>query len=193
MPSMSGSVKVPLLGQVPKGALFAGALAAVGVGGYLLYRKSKQNTAAASGGYGYGSTAYGYAEGAPGYYGYNYAYGGGYGTSGMGGGGYTPYPFASAYGYGAYGYGYYNPYTGQWIGGPPTTNPPPVGGGGGSSGGGTGKPPTTHTVTANGHQTMQALARANHIQKSTLLILNPHLGYLWGSGKPIPRGTRVKV
>jgi hypothetical protein len=194
--SMPSSVKVPLLGNVPKGALFAGGLAAVGVSGYLLWRKSKQNAAATTGSTSYGYGATGYGESSPGYYGYNYAYGGGYGTSGMGAG-VTPYPVGSEYGYGAYGYGDYNPYTGQYLGGgvgtTPVTTPTPVGGGGGSSGGGVGKPATTHTITANGHQNMQQLAKANHISKAQLLLLNPHLGYLWGSGKPIPSRTRVKV
>lgn len=97
-------VHVPLLGDVPKGGVFAGMLAVVGVGGYLIYKKLKKPAtppvAATGYGYGYGTHAYGYG----------YAYGGysPYGYGGFGGG--IPFPYGyqpSPFGYG---------------GGPPTTN-----------------------------------------------------------------------
>lgn len=126
MPNAPGkTVHIPVLGNVPKGAVIAGGGAAVVVTGYLIYRAKKSGTAASGSQYGYGAGAYGY--------GYNafYGYGSQYGSYGQGGGGYTPYPTGAEYGYGAYGYGYYNPYTGQWIG--PTQTQPP----------GTQKPPAT--------------------------------------------------
>jgi len=107
-------VKVPVLGNVPRGAVIAGAGSAIVITGYLIYRSRKQKQATAYGygttAYGYGASAYAYGTGYPGYY--------GYGTD------FQPFPFGSEYGYGAYGYGYYNPYTGQWIG--PTQQTPPV-------------------------------------------------------------------
>lgn len=105
---MPKTVHVPGLGNVPKGAVIAGGIGAVGVTGYMLWRHSQQQqaaTAASTNGYGYGSSSYGYN----GYYGYGSEFQG--------------YPVGEEYGYGAYGYGYYNPYTGQYIG--------PYGGGGG--------------------------------------------------------------
>jgi hypothetical protein len=124
---MPKTIKVPLLGQVPKGAVIAGAGAAVVVTGYLIYKHSQDATSAA-GATGYGAAAYGYNAGLP----FNtfYGYGSNYAPSGV-----TPYPVGSEYGYGAYGYGDYNPYTGQYLGGgvgttvpptvpPPTTTPP---------------------------------------------------------------------
>lgn len=116
---MPNTVKVPLLGNVPKGGLVAGGLAAVGVGAYLWY-KHQQGAATPAGteyAYGYGG------ENQAGYYGYgSYAYGGS-----MGSGMVNPYPVGSEYGYGAYGYGYYNPYTGQYLGGGTGgTSTPPV-------------------------------------------------------------------
>ena len=102
---MPTDVHVPLLGDVPKGGLFAGVLAAVGVGGYYVYKHYKnQQTAAANAAqstnasaYGYGATAYGYGSpysygyGVSSQYGYGYgAYGYGYGEYGYGGGGTTP-------------------------------------------------------------------------------------------------------
>jgi len=112
---MPSTVKVPLLGQVPKGAVIAGAGAAVVVTGYLIYKHSKDATGAA-GATGYGAAAYGYNAGLP----YNtfYGYGSNYAPSGV-----TPYPVGSEYGYGAYGYGDYNPYTGQYLGGASSTTP----------------------------------------------------------------------
>jgi hypothetical protein len=99
-------VKVPLLGNVPKGALFAGGLAVVGVGGYLWYKHQKNQAIAETPGaagygaaaYGYGAAAYGYAMSAFGY-GYGpYGYGfGQYGAAGFAPGGGYPYP---PYGYG---------------------------------------------------------------------------------------------
>lgn len=202
---MPSSVKVPLLGKVPKGALIMGVGGGAIVGGYLLYRH-KQNAAAPTAGgegYGYGSAAYGY--GGDGYYsgGSEFAYGG---QSGSGyGGGITPYPVASEYGYGAYGYGYYNPYTGQWLGPgqqqPPTTGGGTTGGGtgstggtgGGTGGGGTGAGSGTHTITANGKLDLYYTAKVHGITEGKLIRLNPKLSHLVGSKKPIPRGTRVKV
>jgi hypothetical protein len=103
--------KIPLLGEVPKGGLVAGGLAAVGVGGYLWWKHQQNASAPAAGGeYGYGAYGYGSGESAQGYY--------GYGSGGsMGSGLVNPYPQGSEYGYGAFGYGYYNPYTGQYLGG----------------------------------------------------------------------------
>lgn len=118
---MPNTVKVPLLGTMPKGAVIAGAGAAVIVTGYLIYKHNKQSTATGATAYGYGASAYGYGasaygSGYPGYYGYGFDF--------------QPYPTGSEYGYGAYGYGYYNPYTGQYIGPsptqPPTTPPSPT-------------------------------------------------------------------
>lgn len=123
---MPSTIKLPLLGNVPKGAAIAGGGAAVVVTAYLIYKHNKAGTgvtgAAATG---YGAAAYGYNTGLP----YNtfYGYGANYAPSGV-----TPYPVGSEYGYGAYGYGNYNPYTGQYLGGassttpttPPTTTPP---------------------------------------------------------------------
>lgn len=119
-------VKLPLVGNVPRGAVLMGGGAAVIVTGYLIYRHNKQSTLASA--YGYGASAYGYGQSS--YYGYGFNYGAYSGAGGGGGGGgMTPYPTGAEYGYGAYGYGYYNPYTGQWIG--PTQQQPPT------------KPPTT--------------------------------------------------
>jgi hypothetical protein len=67
---------------------------------------------------------------------------------------------------------------GKWYRVPPPTNP-------------TG--PTTRTITAGGSQTLAATGRANGISEFQLLAYNPNLAYLYGSKKPIPRGTRVKV
>jgi hypothetical protein len=186
-------VNVPLLGPTPKGALFAGGLAAAGVTVYMVYRhnKNKQATASATpAGYGYGQYAYGYgSSGQSGYYGYGsgYAYGG-----------FTPYQLASEYGYGAFGYGYYNPYTGQWLG-PGNTQPPITGGSGSGSGGsgggtgGTGGGGQTHTITANGKDDLWRTAKNNSITEGHLVRLNPNLAHLVGSKRPIPRGTKVKV
>jgi len=189
-------VHVPIVGNVPKPALVMGAIAAVGITGYVIYRHNKESKQAAAGmtAYGYGSYAYGYGQ--SGYYGYGseFAYGGPYG------GGMTPYPVASEYGYGAYGYGYYNPYTGQWLG-PGGQQPPITGGsgsgsggsGGGTGGGGTGAGGGTHTVTSNGKLDLYYFAKVHGITEGKLIRLNPQLSHLVGSRKPIPRGTRVKV
>jgi hypothetical protein len=187
---MPSSVHIPVLGNVPKGALFAGGLAAVGVTGYLLYRKSKKGTTASSTSYGYGASGYGYGT-QSGYYGYGSEFG--YGV--------TPYPVGSEYGYGAYGYGYYNPYTGQYLGGgtgtPPTTGPGTGGGTGGgtgtgTTGGGTGQKPT-HTEVANGSMTFQKIAAQNKVTMLELITWNPQLMPYLRSKKPLPRGTKVKV
>lgn len=95
---MADTVKVPLLGNVPKGGLFAGGLAVVGVGGYMLWKHMKKssppipptgpqvpgNTPTAAGygyAYGYGS----YAGQMPSQYGYGYGpYGYGFGQYGGG-------------------------------------------------------------------------------------------------------------
>lgn len=90
-------VQVPLLGKMPRGALFAGGLAVVGVGGYLLYKHFTKPVTPPTGAaaYGYGAGAYGYGSNMP--YGYGYGYNSPYGTAGFGGGGYP---------YGGFGYGY---------------------------------------------------------------------------------------
>jgi PASTA domain len=101
-------VKVPLLGNVPKGGLFAGGLAVAGTAGYLWYKhmKGQQVASAAASvtppaaGYGYGS-AYGY--GTPYAYAtspYGYGFGAaGYGIGTYGGFGGGGFPF-SPFGYG---------------------------------------------------------------------------------------------
>jgi hypothetical protein len=103
---MASTVKVPVLGNVPKGGLFAGGLAVVGVGGYLWYKhmRNQQIAAATPGaaGYGYGAAAYGYGAAAYGYamsaFGYGYGpYGYGFGQYGAGGS--YPYPITSPYWY----------------------------------------------------------------------------------------------
>src|SRR5215472_7455018 len=55
-------VHVPIVGNVPKPALVMGAIAAVGITGYVIYRHNKESKQAAAGmtAYGYGSYAYGY-------------------------------------------------------------------------------------------------------------------------------------
>lgn len=98
---MPSDVKVPVMGKTPKGAVIAGVVAVVAVGGYLLYKhltKPAVPPTTAATGYGYGATGYGY--GAGGY--------GSYGTAGFGGG----YPYFGYQGYGG-------PPPPQ---GPPTTN-----------------------------------------------------------------------
>jgi hypothetical protein len=189
---MPKTVKVPVLGNVPKPALFGGVVAAGVVTVYIIHKHNQNKDAALTGGgYGYGAGGYG-SEGMYGY-GATYAYGGSMG------GGVTPYPVASEYGYGAFGYGYYNPYTGQWLGG--GQQQPPVTGGGGSTGGtgggagggGTGAGGGTHTITANGKLDLYYTAKMNGISEGKLIRLNPQLSHLVGSKKPIPRGTKVKV
>jgi hypothetical protein len=103
---MADTVKVPVLGKMPKGAVMAGGIAVIAVGGYLVYKhftKPAVPPAGTPSSYGYGN-AYGYGS-----YGYSYGYSP-YGTSGFGGSGY-PY-----YGYGPQGGGPPPPP------GPPTTN-----------------------------------------------------------------------
>lgn len=122
---MPSTVKVPVLGNVPKPVLIIGGISAAGVVGYIILRRSKEAVTGAAGygaaAYGYASSAYGYGSGiSSDYYGYGaYGYGGG-------GGAVTPAPIGSEYGYGAYGYGYYNPYTGQYLGGGTGTTVTPV-------------------------------------------------------------------
>jgi hypothetical protein len=82
---MADSVKVPILGQTPKGAVMAGGLAVVGVAGYLAYKHFTKPKTVATGAYG----AYG-GYGAYGQYGMA-----GFGYGSYGGGGW-PFP----YGYG---------------------------------------------------------------------------------------------
>lgn len=122
---MPKTMKLPLVGQVPKSAVLMGGGAAVIVTGYLIYKHSKDATASATG----GATGYGYGVGGLPYNTF-YGYGSNYAPSGV-----TPYPTGSEYGYGAYGYGDYNPYTGQYLG--PGGNP---------------APPTTPTPTPAPHE-----------------------------------------
>jgi hypothetical protein len=186
---MPKEVKVPLLGKVPKPALFAGVIGAGVVTVYLIYKHKENAAAPLTGTAGYGAGGYGASGYGSGYYSYGseFAYGG------STGGGITPYPVASEYGYGAFGYGYYNPYTGQFLGGgtgtgtpTPTPTPTPV------PTSGTGKP-GTHTITANGKLDLYYTAKMNGIKEGQLIRLNPQLSHLVGSKKPIPKGTRVKV
>jgi hypothetical protein len=244
---------LPVVGNVGKGPIIIGSLAAAGVAGYIVLRKKKSAPGAVATAYGYGASAYGYGayDEPQGYY--------GYGASAYGGSGnVTPEPVGEEYGYGAYGYGDYNPYTGQYLGGgtgtgvitpaplatAPTTNlqwiqqansalggghlpaltkyiggvpisgaqaqtiqeaigvmgNPPQSGPSGyppkwrntSTGGGSGQT-STHTVTANGKQSLNAIAKANGISWAKAASLNPNLKKYFGTGKPLPHGTSVKV
>jgi hypothetical protein len=218
---MPDTVKLPGLGNVPKGGVIAGALAAVAVGGYALYRHNlaSKTPTSSTASYGYGTSAYGYGQQPPGgYYGYGYSYGG------VSGGAISPYPVGSQYGYGAYGYGYYNPYTGQYQGGGTgtgtgTSTPPPpangtcapgytfvsgvpaslpkgayaVAGGYCSKNPSKGNGQGSCTQTANGRLTLYWFGISHGLSFNHLLRLNPHLKYLEGKHKPIPKGTKVKV
>lgn len=94
---MPDNVKVPLLGNTPKGAVMAGGLAVVGVSAYLLYKHftkpkgtpyaSAYGQYGAYGAYGqYGMAAFGYGSYSP------------YGTYGFGGGGGGFFPQYYQYG-----------------------------------------------------------------------------------------------
>jgi len=198
---MPNDVKVPLIGQLPKRGVVIGVVGGGGLLAYLYYRKKRMEAAATKTGtpYGYGTYAYGYGAGAvpAGYYGYGY----GYGNPAFGGG-MTPYPIGSEYSYGAYGYGYYNPYTGQYLGGgtgatggagpgtpPPWWTSPPSWW---NKPSGTGKPGTS-VITADGHHNLQQYGREFGVSKRQIVLWNPHLASYMGTGKPIRRGTRVKV
>lgn len=87
---MPDGVKVPLVGKMPKGALFAGGAAIIAVGGYLIYKhinKPTTTTPTTTTPTAYG---YGYGSGTTNSYGY-----GSQGEYGFGGGG-----FPQPYGYG---------------------------------------------------------------------------------------------
>jgi len=189
-------VHVPLIGNVPKTGVVMGTVGGGGLLAYLYWRKKKMESQAAT--TPDSAYAYGYGSGAvpAGYYGYGY----GYGNPAFGGG-MTPYPIGSEYSYGAYGYGYYNPYTGQYLGGatgtpgggvgaPPSwwTTPPSWW----NKPSGTGKPGTS-IITADGHHNLQQYGNQFHVSKRQLVLWNPHLASYLGTGKPIRRGTRVKV
>src|SRR5215469_3184364 len=96
-------IHVPLLGNMPRGAVLAGGLAVVGVGGYLLWKHYTNKSVPPTGtpyAYGYGANAYGYGS--------------------MGYGQYSPYGYG---GFGGSGYpggvpGYYG-----YTGGPPGPTP----------------------------------------------------------------------
>jgi hypothetical protein len=97
---------VPLVGKVPRGAMVAGLLAVVGVGGYLIYKHITKPTTTAT--TATGPTGYGYGYGSiPNQFGYGY---GSYGEYGFGAGSGYPSP---------YGYGPAPTPTGQTT---PTTN-----------------------------------------------------------------------
>jgi hypothetical protein len=53
------------------------------------------------------------------------------------------------------------------------------------------KPVTT--VIANGHQTLYQIAHAHGDTENQVVVLNPHLGILVGTKKPVKKGTKVKV
>lgn len=190
MPSLEGSVNVPLLGSVPKKGLVLGLGAGGLVVGYILWQRHQANAAATGSatGYGYGASAYGYGEGTPGYYGYGSEFQG--------------YPSGETYGYGAFGYGMYNPVTGQYYGpggGTAATTPQLTWPSEPSwvkqflkKTSGTGKAGTS-TVTAQGNMDLNRIARMEGISLNKLLRLNPHLKHYEGTGKHIPKGTRVKV
>lgn len=190
---MPETIHVPVLGNMNRTTVLMGGVAAVGVTGYILYRNSKKKAAAATQ-TGSGAYAYGYGGLPSGYYGYGYGYGG-FSPAGYSG---SSYPGAE-YGYGAYGYGYYNPYTGQWVGptGSGVAGPPgptgPTGKTGPQGKPGTGGVTPNHIITANGKLTLAGTSRANGITELELVAWNPNLMHLYGSGKPIPRGTRVLV
>jgi hypothetical protein len=103
---------VPVVGRMPKGALFAGGAAVIAVGGYLIYKHITKPTTTTTPttttptAYGYG---YGYGSMAP----YAYGYGTQTGEYGFGGGG-----FPNPYGYGtpptSYGYGSAPTTNAQW-------------------------------------------------------------------------------
>jgi len=185
-------VKIPLIGNVPRGGVIVGGIAGAGVLGYIWWKKK---TAAAT----TTQTPYAYGYGTPdGYYGYGY----GYGSSMSMGSGITPAPIGSEYGYGAYGYGYYNPYTGQYLGGgtgttitpgqPPSWwtvppawwQPPPKP---------HGHKPGTSVITADGKLDLAQIAGRHHTTRWQIVAWNPHLAYLLNTKRPVPRGTRVKV
>jgi hypothetical protein len=91
-------VKVPLLGNMPRGAVLAGGLAVVAVGGYLAYKHFTTKSVPPTGtpyAYGYGASAYGAGSNVPFGYGYGYGAYSPYGTGGFGGG----YPGGGYYGY----------------------------------------------------------------------------------------------
>jgi hypothetical protein len=52
---------------------------------------------------------------------------------------------------------------------------------------------TSHTITANGHETLWQIAHAHHDSEAKVIRLNPKLAHFAGSKKNIPRGTKVKV
>jgi hypothetical protein len=184
-------VHIPLIGDVPKTAVILGLGGGAIVVGYILWQRHKANAGAAAAATGYGYGAAGYGTGTPGYYGYGYGYGSDF----------TGYPSGETYGYGAFGYGMYNPVTGQYYG---------AGGGGYPYGygtppswwttapswfkktSGTGKPGTS-VITSQGHLDLYRIAREEGISLDKLLRLNPHLKHYEGTGKHIPRGTRIKV
>ena len=160
---MADSVKLPLLGDVPKGGVFAGTLAAVGVGGYMLWKHDKAKKAAAA------AAAAGPPTvppgGAPGASGYGYGYG--YGASGYGYG--APEP-AYGYGYGAEGYGF-----------------GAISGGGGYPsyyGYGTG---TTVTATTNAQWAQNATAQLTNQGYTSTAVLTA-LG-LYLAGKSVVQGS----
>jgi len=53
--------------------------------------------------------------------------------------------------------------------------------------------PTKHTITANGHLTLNGIAKQYAISEATLVGYNPGLKRYEGTGKDIPAGTRVVV
>jgi hypothetical protein len=59
------------------------------------------------------------------------------------------------------------------------------------------KPKPSKTVTADGRQTLDEIARGNGISEDDLLSLNPGnesiIRKFWGTGKPVPRGSHWKV
>lgn len=58
------------------------------------------------------------------------------------------------------------------------------------------KPPVkgpTRTVAADGHQTLQQVAVANHVTEADVALWNKPLDRYIGTRKPLPRGTKVKV
>jgi len=169
MPKLQGDVKVPLIGNIPKRGLVIGVLAGGGVLAYVLYRRHQANQAAMTAdGYGYGYGSYGYAESQPGYYGYGYGYGSAGGTG---------------YGYGGFGGGSSPPP--WWDVAPAWWQIPGKTSGTGKAG--------VSVITAMGNMDLNKIARMERISLAKLIRLNPQLKRYEGTGKHIPRGTRIKV
>jgi hypothetical protein len=232
---------LPVVGNVPKGWVWAVGLGSVAVGGYVYLRR--RNAAAATAGPGTTDTSGDTADAGAGYpdpnaidpaTGMTYAEeqalsgGGYYGTGGAGGvtdGSGLPGPgafstnaewaqYAEQQLSGTVAATSLSAALGKYLTGGAVTGDqaslidqaiavagyPPVGGPGGyppaikdqpDGGGGTGG--GARYITATGTQDLNRTAAANHISENKLISLNPGLKHLEGTGRPIPKGTRVRV